>query len=234
MKKFLSGLIALVLVLSRLSVSALAEPAGITGDWYASFYGIVMMMTLKEDGGYILQMVMEDEESTEGTWAFDGTALVLDQGTDAEMTLAYDPEAVSLSAEVEGMEFLFTREVPAAFEAAPARTDAALEEFAGAWACTLIDCMGMQVAPDVAGLSMNLRIEGSLVAIALPELLGEEAALEGAFADGTLTVTLPTEDESSEDMVFTLQLLEDGTMSVATSMMDMPMVFYMAAEEKQP
>lgn len=144
MKKILSAMTALILILSVLCAGALAEAADITGEWYASLFGISVTMSLNEDGSYVLQMDMEDEEPSEGTWEFDGAALVMDKGSDTEMTLTYDPEAVSFCAEQDGIEFLFTREMPVAFEAAPVRADAAIEEFAGAWTCTLIDAMGIQ------------------------------------------------------------------------------------------
>ena len=233
MKKILSSLIVVTLILSALCTGALAETADITGDWYANFYGIFMTMSLNEDGSYTMAMDMEDEEPSEGTWEFDGVALVMDKDSEDEMTLTYDPEAVSLYAEQDGMEFLFTREMPVAFEAAPARADATIEEFAGAWTCTLIDAMGMQASPELMGFGMSAKIEGSSVTIALPELLEEEATLEGEFADGTLTVTIPAESEYSEEMVFTMQLLEDGTMSAATSFLDDLMVFYLTPEEAQ-
>lgn len=229
MKKILSGMIVLTLILSALCTGALAEAIDITGEWYANFYGISMTMTLNDGGNYTMQM--EGEEPSEGTWEFDGTALVMDKGSDTEMTLSYDSEAVSFYAEQDGMEFVFTREMPQTFEAAPARTDATIEEFAGAWTCTLIDAMGMQAPPEMMGINVGVKIEGSSVTLAIPELLGsEEVTIEGAFAEGTLTVTVPAESEYSEDTVFTLQLLEDGTMSVATSFMDETMAFYGTSE----
>lgn len=233
MRKILSGMTVLTLILSALCTGVLAEAIDVTGEWYARFYGIAMTMTLNEDGIYALTMDMEDEDPTEGTWTFDGTALVLDGGSEAEMTFAYDPEAISFHTEEDGVEFLFTREMPAAFEAAPARADATIEEFAGAWNCTLVDFMGMQAAPDEMELDLSVRIEGYFVTLILPELLGEEASLEGELAGGTLTVTVPAESEYVEDTVFTLQLLEDGTMRVATSVLDELMAFYMSPAEVQ-
>lgn len=234
MKKILSGMTVLILILSALCTSALAEASDVTGEWYTNFYGISMTMTLNDGGNYTMQIDMEGEEPSEGTWEFDGTALVMDKGSDTEMTLSYDSETVSFYAEQDGMEFVFTREMPQTFEAAPVRTDAVIEEFAGAWTCTLIDAMGMQVPPEMMGINLGVKIEGSSVTLAIPELLGsEEATIEGAFDDGMLTVTVPAESEYVEDTVFTLQLLEDGTMSVATSFLDELMVFYMAPAEVQ-
>ena len=84
------------------------------------------------------------------------------------------------------------------------------------------------------GINVGVKIEGGSVTLAIPEFLGsEEVTIEGAFAEGTLTVTVPAENEYAEDTVFTLQLLEDGTMSVATSFMDETMTFYMSSAEVQ-
>ena len=152
-----------------------AEAADITGKWYASLFGISVTMSLNEDGSYVLQMDMEDEEPSEGTWEFDGAALVMDKSSDTEMTLTYDPEAVSFCAEQDGIEFLFTREMPVAFEAAPVRADAAIEEFAGAWTCTLIDAMGIQAPPEMMDMYAGVTIEGSSVTLAIPDLLSSEA-----------------------------------------------------------
>ena len=188
MKKILSAMTALILILSVLCAGALAEAADITGEWYASLFGISVTMSLNEDGSYVLQMDMEDEEPSEGTWEFDGAALVMDKGSDTEMTLTYDPEAVSFCAEQDGIEFLFTREMPVAFEAAPVRADAAIEEFAGAWTCTLIDAMGIQAPPEMMDMYAGVTIEGSSVTLAIPDLLSsEEVTVECTFADGALT-----------------------------------------------
>ena len=211
MKKILSAMTALILILSVLCAGALAEAADITGEWYASLFGISVTMSLNEDGSYVLQMDMEDE-----------------------MTLTYDPEAVSFCAEQDGIEFLFTREMPVAFEAAPVRADAAIEEFAGAWTCTLIDSMGIQAPPEMMDMYAGVTIEGSSVTRAIPDLLSsEEVTVECTFADGALTAIVPSESEYIDDMAFTIQLLEDGSMSIATSFLDEPMVFYMTAEAIQ-
>ena len=133
--------------------------------------------------------------------------------------------------EQDGIEFVFTREMPEAFEAAPVRADASLEEFAGTWACTLVSLMGMQAAPEELGVNLGLSIDGATVALTLENFVDSvEVTLEGAFADGALTVTLPTESEYEDDTVFTLQLLEDGSMSASSLMMDEEIVYYMSME----
>ena len=155
--------------------------------------------------------------------------MIMDEGSDEEIAFAYDGE--SLYAEVEGLEFLFTREPVEVFEAAPARTDAELEEFAGTWNCTLVDMMGMQVPPEMAEMELTLTIDGANVCMIMG-IFGEptDVDLTGEFADGALTVTVPSEYEGGEDSVFTIQLLEDGSMSVTTLLMEEELVFYMSSE----
>ena len=231
MKKILCCILAITMMLSALCAGALAEEADITGEWYASVFGIVMTMTLNADGNYSMQMSMEGEETTDGVWEFDGATLVMDKGTEIEVSLSYDAEANSLCMEQEGIEFVFTREMPEAFEAAPVRADASLEEFAGTWACTLVSVMGMQAAPEELGVNLGLSIDGASVDLTLESFMDSvEITLEGAFADGALTVTLPTESEYEDDTVFTLQLLEDGSMSASSLMMDEEIVYYMSME----
>lgn len=231
MKKILCGILAIMMMLSLICASAMAEAADLTGEWYASVYGITMKMTLNADGSYTMEMSMEGEEPMDGTWEFDGAVLVMDKGTEDEASLSYDAEANSLCMEQDGIEFVFTREMPEAFEAAPVRADASLEEFAGTWACTLVSLMGMQAAPEELGVNLGLSIDGATVALTLENFVDSvEVTLEGAFADGALTVTLPTESEYEDDTVFTLQLLEDGSMSASSLMMDEEIVYYMSME----
>ena len=231
MKKILCGILAIMMMLSLICASAMAEAADLTGEWYASVYGITMKMTLNADGSYTMEMSMEGEEPMDGTWEFDGAVLVMDKGTEDEASLSYDAEANSLCMEQDGIEFVFTREMPEAFEAAPVRADASLEEFAGTWACTLVSLMGMQAAPEELGVNLGLSIDGATVALTLENFVDSvEVTLAGAFADGALTVTLPTESEYEDDTVFTLQLLEDGSMSASSLMMDEEIVYYMSME----
>lgn len=232
MKKILSGMMVAVLILSALCAGALAEAPDFTGDWYASVYGLTMTLTLNGDGSYVMQMDMEGEEDLEGTWAFDGATLVMDQGSESETTLAYDADSNSFAMEEDGMEVQFTREMPVAFEAAPARADAAIEEFAGTWVCTLIDVMGMQVPPELMEMDLGAVVDGASVTLTITQFADPvEVTLEGTLADGVLTVTVPAENEYSEETVFAMQLLEDGTMSVTTSFMDQAMVCYMSLAE---
>ena len=229
MKKILSVLLSAAMILAMLCGGAFAEAADVTGEWYGSLFGIAMTLTVNEDGTYVMDM--GDDDPTDGTWKLDGETMIMDEGSDEEIAFAYDGE--SLYADMgEGIEFLFTREPVEVFEAAPARTDAALEEFAGDWSCTLVSMMGMQMPPEMAEIEMALSIEGETATMTLG-LFGEPETVElpVTFADGALTLTIPADYEGGEDSVFTIQLLEDGTMSVASLLFEEEVVFYMSSAE---
>lgn len=231
MKKMLSMLLVAVMMCTALCCGAMAEAADVTGEWYGSLFGMTMTLTLNEDGTY--GMDMGDDDPSEGTWKLDGESLIMDEGADGEITFAYDGSSLYADAG-DGMEFLFTREPVAAFEPAAARTDATLEEYAGSWTCTLVSMMGMQLPPELAEIELSMIIDGENVNLTLG-LYGEPitADLTAPFADGAMTLTVPSEYEDEEDTVFTLQLLEDGTMSAETTMFEETCTFYLTAAEAE-
>ena len=231
MKKMLSMLLVAVMMCTALCCGAMAEAADVTGEWYGSLFGMTMTLTLNEDGTYVMDM--GDDDPSEGTWKLDGESLIMDEGADGEITFAYDGSSLYADAG-DGMEFLFTREPVAAFEPAAARTDATLEEYAGSWTCTLVSMMGMQLPPELAEIELSMIIDGENVNLTLG-LYGEPitADLTAPFADGAMTLTVPSEYEDEEDTVFTLQLLEDGTMSAETTMFEETCTFYLTAAEAE-
>ena len=228
MKKLLATLLALTMLVSAVVCGAVAEAADIVGEWYGSVFGLTMTLTLQEDGTYTMSMAGEEAEP--GTWSFDCTTLTLDEGSEGESAFAYDGE--SLSASMEGMDFVFTREPIATFEPAPARTDAALEEFSGSWNATTIGIMGMYLSPDVIGAGISLDIDGTTVVMTIIQEDSEPEAVtvEATFADGVLTVADPTSTEESSTF-WTLSLLEDGTMSMFTQMEGIEMTYYLSPAE---
>ena len=87
----------------------------------------------------------------------------------------------------------------------------------------------MQMPPEMAEIEMSLSIEGETATMTLG-LFGEPETVElpVTFADGALTLTIPADYEGGEDSVFTIQLLEDGTMSAASMMFEEEIVFYLS------
>ena len=111
MKKILA--IALTLVMLFACTAFAAESADFVGDWYGSMYGAVLVITMNEDGTYIIDMSSMDAGTMEGTWEFDGANIVMDKGTEAESAFAYDEAANTFSYDV----MVFGREPIEAFVA---------------------------------------------------------------------------------------------------------------------
>ena len=227
MKKILTILLSLALVLSVFSADSAAQAADITGIWYGSIYGMMMTLTLDETGDYNMEIAGEDPDA--GTWQLDGEALKMDAGTEEESIFAYNGESIYADLG-DGMAFIFTREPIEPFQPAAARTDAKLEEFSGEWICTLVVMFGMQMPPEMAEMDMRLSIEGEMVTMSI-YLMGEPATdeFQGVFAHGALTLVQSPEHELGDFKAWVIQLLEDGTLSASSTMFEDPFVFYLDA-----
>lgn len=226
MKKLLASLLALTMLLSAAVCGAVAEAANLSGEWYADLFGLTFTLILNEDGTYAMNMAGEDAEP--GTWTFDGTNVIMDAGTEQEAVLAYDGESISIS--IEGIDLLFTREAPASFEPAAARTDTALEEFAGSWELTTVGMMGMYVTPDLIGVSISLHISGTDVTYVIT---GEDSdplefQLEATFADSTLSTADPTAGDAEGTGIAIISMLEDGTLCMATTVDGVDITYFLS------
>ena len=216
MKKALSIALALMLTLSLLCVGAFAEATDFTGTWYTRMYGVEIVFVLNEGGAYTVSFnAMGETEESEGTWEVTSAGVVFDKGTEDEVVLTYDAQANSLTGMISGMELVFTREPVAAFELAPARSDAAPEEYDGQWAASLI-CLGeIQAAPQDAQIDLLMTVEGGLNCLTMI-IAGESTTINIApeFSDGAMILNLEVAD-SSTPYVVVCQLLEDDSMSAA-------------------
>ena len=223
MKKILTAIIAL-LVLAVLACGAVAED--VTGEWYAEVYGMVMKMTVNADNTYVLEAA---GDAAPGTWELDGTNLIVDKGTETESLFVYDSAAQTL--DMAG-EMLFTRTAIEAWTPAAVRAEAALADFEGVWTAQRVDAFGAVLPVNDAGVFMDAGIAGANVSLTVTfidtETFEGEAALEG----GMLTLTVPAKDEYSEDMVFTANALEDGSIAVTMELFSEPATFYMEKVEK--
>lgn len=233
MKKIVSIILALVLT-AVLFCGAVAETADITGVWYGNMFGAVIPLTLNEDGTYIIDlssMGYEDEEETitTGTWSFDGTNGVMDEGTEVETAFTVADDSIT----VEGI--VFTRDMPEAFESAPVKADAVIEDFAGTWNTTLVGLSGLVVPPEEAGMDLKFVIDGTKVTLDFSisgEPSEEEApSIEGTFADGILTVIQVSDSEYVEDTAFVIKALEDGTLDASMELFGMSIDFYLSKAE---
>ena len=223
MKKILTAIVALMM-LAALACGAVAED--VTGEWYAEVYGMVMKMTVNADNTYVLEA---GGDAAPGTWELDGTNLIVDKGTETESVFAYDAAAQTL--DMAG-EMLFTRTAIEAWTPAAVRAEAALADFEGVWTAQRVDAFGAVLPVNDAGVFMDAGIVGANVSLTVTfidtETFEGEAALEG----GMLTLTVPAKDEYSEDMVFTANALEDGSIAITMELFSEPATFYMEKVEK--
>ena len=67
---------AAALASGTLMTNVFASAEDVTGEWYADMYGMVMVLTLNEDGSYAMDMMGEIEE---GTWVLEGETLTMDK-----------------------------------------------------------------------------------------------------------------------------------------------------------
>ena len=175
-----------------------------------------MSFSLNEGGLYTVSFdAMGEVEESEGTWEVASTGIVFDKGTADETVMNYDAQADTLTGTIGGMELVFTRELTAAFELAPARSDAAPEDYNGQWAATLF-CLGeLQTTPQESQFELFMTVEGGLNCLTLI-VAGENITLNIApeFSDGAMILNMDAADGSASYVVV-CQLLEDGSMSAA-------------------
>lgn len=216
MKKILSVALSLMLALTLLGTVALAEATDFTGVWYTRIYGLEMAFSLNEGGLYTVSFDTTDEvEESEGTWEMASTGIVFDKGTADEVVLTYDAQADTLSGMISDMELVFTRELTAAIELDPARSDAVSEEYNGQWAATLL-CLGeIQTTPQESQFELLMTVEDGLNCLTRI-VAGEDITINitPEFSNGAMILNMDAADGSAYYVVV-CQLLEDGSMSVA-------------------
>lgn len=214
MKKTLSVVLSLVLALTLLSVAAPAEATDLTGTWYTRIYGIEMSFTLTSDGLYTVTFDYGDAtEGSSGVWETSSDGIVFDRGTADETVMTYDAKADTLTGVISGMEMVFTREPAAAFELAPARSDAAPEDYNGKWAATLL-CLGkIQTTPQESQFDLLMTVEGGLNCFTMI-IQGQNYTLNivPEFADGAMLLNMSDGTTTSS---IVCRLLEDGSMNAA-------------------
>ena len=216
MKKTLSVVLSLVLALTMLGVAAPAEATDFTGTWYTRIYGVEMSFTLNDGGLYTVTFDYGDTvEESDGVWETSSTGIVFDKGTADEVFMTYDAKADTLTGVISGMEMVFTSEPAAAFELAPARSDAAPEDYDGQWAATLL-CLGeIQTTPQESQFDLFMTVEGGLNCFTMI-IEGQSYTLNivPEFADGAMLLNMSDGTTSSS---IVCRLLEDGSMSAAFS-----------------
>ena len=211
MKKLISLL--LVLALCTMMIPAMAEE-DLSGEWYASFAGVAMTMTLNADGTASMIAPGQEGEAT-GTWTQEGDQVTITIN-DSPATGTVTEEGILLSEG--GMELVFTREPVAMLVMADIKADAAEEEFYGEWTLAYLESDGVIVDPSAVGMVLpNVRLgEGTVEFIATSEndIFAAVFSLMGlvsSYEDGKLVLTAAAEGANGSG---TVEMLEDGMIKV--------------------
>ena len=218
MKKTLS--ILLVLFLLMVQVLSLAEGAEAApeytfkGDWYGDLQGVVLKLTLHEDGTYAASITSQPDDVKTGTWVYDDGFIRL-EGDGA-------PDINVLSSDVlkwTGLEVFLSREAPQVYAPAGPLADAAAELYAGYWKAAYVDMMGTPVLASAFEDETDLYVEGTHAILGGPVLGDTIVAL--TFADGAFT-------GDNEGAAVQLQLQQDGFLRMTVAGTDTaPQTWYL-------
>ena len=245
MKKLLS--LILILCMACTLIPAMADET-VTGDWYLvemiagdavinpAEMGINWILTLNEDGTMHSAMGMAGEEQEQdGTWAIDGETVTLSaDGTD--QTMVYADGRITMSAG--GQTAVFGREAPVAAPKAAAVAAESEDAFLGSWELAAVELMGMTITKDtfaaagIGEMNISLVIESGKVAMSTATSADPDAEpleLATVFEDGKLLL------KALDTTMFTVQLMDDGSLTFVMSYAGMDMTCYLvpaaAAEE---
>lgn len=212
MKKLVSMMMAMLLVLTMLT-GALAETAAdVVGVWSANLLGIGMTLTLNEDGTYTIDMGLVG--SDEGVWEMqeDGNIL-MDKGTDEEAVAEVTADGITIDAG--GMTLIFTPGEEAAEQtnvSLDIRTDATLDELQGEWVAKQAATMGLVMDAELIGFTCSMAVVDT--SLQIHEMQGDTSLdaipIPMTFADGALHLEIPDDEEPQ---VWTVGLLADGRLS---------------------
>lgn len=223
MKKLISAILALALCC--MLIPAMAED-DLTGEWYASFAGIPVTLTINADG--TLSMTSpQGGEASPGTWTLEGDKLTLTiADSPATATVTADGIAMSES----GMDLLFTREPIAAITIAEVKAGAAADEYYGVWTLAYMDADGMIIDPSSVGMVFpDVKLgEGTVEFVAASEddlfaAMFNMMALTDTYEDGALILSATAAGASASGKV---EMLEDGMIKLTLDSEDGPMVLY--------
>ena len=210
MKKLLAILlIAALTLIPALTLADKEEPAEtvdivetaaddpLLGDWYTEYNGLILTLTLREDGVYAVSLIT-GRALTEGSWTYEGGVLTLDE--EDELLLLGDV------LKWESVNQLFFREIPLIYAPAELLSDAPLEAINGVWKSVYVEAEGMLVSAEALRDDTMLYLENGRTALA-GDLFGN-VILELDYADGALTY-------EADGFTLALGLQEDGYLRLA-------------------
>ena len=206
MKKMLAlGLSLALLLLSALSLAMAESPApeaALTGDWFGETQGMILQLTLKEDGSYTAAFPAREGSEAAGTWEFRDGFLYLD-GSDVPAVNVLGEDVLKWTE----LDIFLRREAPLVYTPAEPAADVPADVYNGTWKALYVGVDGAMLMADTLGEPTGAYIEGTNVALTGP--LTGEAVMEMTFAEGGLRW-------AQGDAEITLQLQQDGILRMTT------------------
>ena len=200
MKKTLSVLLALILILLPTLILAEndshAPEAALTGDWFGEIQGMVLQLTLSEDGTYTAILPAREDAKATGAWALRDGFLYLD-GNDVPSVNVLGEDVLKWI----DFDTFLRREAPLLYTPAEPLADIPQEIYSGTWKALYVGVDGAMLMANMLGEPSGAYIEGSSVALTGP--LTGEALLEATYEGGALRWT-------DGNTTITLQLQQDG------------------------
>ena len=207
MKKVFAILLAfsmlLVPVLSPAEGAEAAPKYGFTGEWYGELQGLVLKLTLNEDGTYFAEVVPQPDQSAEGTWIFTDGFLYLDGSETPTINVLGDDVIKWISFDI-----FLRREAPETYTPAEVMAEAQAEWLAGCWKAQYTGVNGAMLLSEAVGDNTVIYIEGTHL-VTSGELFGN-SVLDMSWTDGALSCDM-------EGTTLTLQLQQDGFLRLTSA-----------------
>jgi len=228
MKKMIAILAAMLLILCA---AALAEDAGVTGEWHlqrVDVQGVIalpgetsMDVTLNEDGTGVTS------DGAAFTWALTEAGLTIEGADDIE-SASFENGVLSMESAIGTL--YFGRE---AVQPMPGVAAAQSEEaFDGVWHVIGMNMGGLILPAEAVDVQDTITIADGTAVLTTPE--GEdgepmETHFDAMLSDGILILTDTAEEE--QIMQYSFSLLEDGTALYRVSVEDFNVDMYYAKAE---
>ena len=167
MKKTLSVLLALILILLPTLILAEndshAPEAALTGDWFGEVQGMVLQLTLNEDGTYQATLPAREDAKATGAWALRDGFLYLD-GNDVPSVNVLGEDVLKWI----DFDTFLRREAPLLYTPAEPLADIPQEIYSGTWKALYVGVDGAMLMANTLGEPSGAYIEGTSVALAGP------------------------------------------------------------------
>ena len=183
----------------------------VIGDWFADEMGLLISLTLSEDGAYVLSV--PGAEPQKGQWEARDGQLFLDGSEEAAITPVND------ALRFDALDLLFTREKPVTYVPADLLSDAKEGSFNGYWKAQYVAVGDGTILAESLGEDAKLYIDGLKAALG-GQRFGN-VIRDFTLENGTLTLT-------EGDMTLALALQSDGFLRLTIAGND-PVTIYLMA-----